>query len=164
MLLKLAKFTVKQLARVSFLIKLPALALACNFIEKETLAQRFCYEFWDIFKNTFLYKTSPMAVSENSNGKHQCKNAVKENNWLLNVLCIMFGLFSTFCMKWLTKKNCFQNKPFTQSFQGYHFFLIENANYNLEYIVFILSSVHRILIPRMYLTIFSIFIVSCKFY
>ena len=73
-----AKFTVKQLARVSFLTKLPA--LACNFTEKETLAQRFCYEFWDIFKKTFLYRTSPMVVSENSNGKHQCKNAVKENN------------------------------------------------------------------------------------
>ena len=35
-------------ARVSFLIK------------KETLAQVFPYEFCDIFKNTFFYRTSPV--------------------------------------------------------------------------------------------------------
>ena len=34
-------------ARVSFLIK-----LACNFIKKETLAQVFSCEFWEISKNT----------------------------------------------------------------------------------------------------------------
>ena len=38
--------------RVSFLIKLQA--EACNFIEKETLAQVFSCEFWEIFKNTFF--------------------------------------------------------------------------------------------------------------
>ena len=37
---------------VSFLIKL--LALGCNFIKKETLAQVFSCEFCEIFKNTFF--------------------------------------------------------------------------------------------------------------
>ena len=37
-------------ARVSFLIKLQALAF--NFIKKETLAQVFSCEFWEISKDT----------------------------------------------------------------------------------------------------------------
>ena len=45
-------------ARVSFLIK----SLACNFIEKETLAQMFSCEFYEIFKNIFSYRTTPLAV------------------------------------------------------------------------------------------------------
>ena len=40
-------------ARVSFLIK------ACNFTEKETLAQVFSCEFCEISKNTFCYRTPP---------------------------------------------------------------------------------------------------------
>ena len=39
-------------ARVSFLIKLQVLAY--NFIEKETLAHVFSYEFCEISKNTFF--------------------------------------------------------------------------------------------------------------
>ena len=39
-------------ARVSFLIKLQA--LACNFIKKETLAQVFSYEFCETSNKTFL--------------------------------------------------------------------------------------------------------------
>ena len=38
-------------------------ASACNFIKKETLAQVFFYEFWEISKNTFSYRTPPMAAS-----------------------------------------------------------------------------------------------------
>ena len=41
--------------RVSFLIKLQA--LTCNFIKKEALAQVFFCEFYEIFKNTFFYRT-----------------------------------------------------------------------------------------------------------
>ena len=37
---------------VSFLIKLQA--NVCNFIEKETLAQVFSREFWEISKSTFF--------------------------------------------------------------------------------------------------------------
>ena len=39
-------------ARVSFLIKLQALAY--NVIKKETITQVFSYEFCEIFKNTFF--------------------------------------------------------------------------------------------------------------
>ena len=46
-------------ARVSFLIKL----LACNFIKKETLAQVFSCEFWEISKTTFFRRTPPVAAS-----------------------------------------------------------------------------------------------------
>ena len=42
-------------ARVSFLIKLR------NSVKKETLAQLFCCEFWEICKNTYFYRTSTVA-------------------------------------------------------------------------------------------------------
>ena len=51
-------------ARVSFLIKLQV--QACNFIKKETLAQVFSCEFCEISKNTFSYRTTPVAVSKSS--------------------------------------------------------------------------------------------------
>ena len=41
-------------ARVSFLMNLQA----CNFIKKETLAQMFSFEFYEIFQTKFLKKTS----------------------------------------------------------------------------------------------------------
>ena len=46
-------------ARVSFLIKLQA----CNFVKKETLATAFPCEFCEISRNTFSYKTPPVAAS-----------------------------------------------------------------------------------------------------
>ena len=39
---------------------------ACNFIKKETLAQVFFCEFCEISKNTFSYRTPPVAASENT--------------------------------------------------------------------------------------------------
>ena len=36
---------------------------ACNFIKKETLAQVFSGEYCEISKNTFSYKTHPVAAS-----------------------------------------------------------------------------------------------------
>ena len=44
-------------ARVSFFTK------ACNFIKKETLAQVFSREFYEISKSTFFYRTPPLAAS-----------------------------------------------------------------------------------------------------
>ena len=35
---------------------------ACNFIKKETLVQMFSYEFYEISKNTFSYRTSPVTA------------------------------------------------------------------------------------------------------
>ena len=49
-------------ARVSFLIKLHGWAL--YFIKKKTLAQVFPYEFCEISKNSFPYRTPPMAASD----------------------------------------------------------------------------------------------------
>ena len=37
--------------------------LACNFIEKETVTQVFSCEFCEISRNTFSYKTTPVAAS-----------------------------------------------------------------------------------------------------
>ena len=39
-------------------------ATACNFIKKETLTQVFSSEFWEISKNTFFYRTPPMAAPD----------------------------------------------------------------------------------------------------
>ena len=55
------KFTENTCARVFFLIKLQA--KACNFIKKETLAQVFSCEFCETSKNTFSYRTPPVAAS-----------------------------------------------------------------------------------------------------
>ena len=48
-------------ARVSFLINFQA--EACNFKKKQTLAQVFFCEFCKIYKNTFCYRTPPVATS-----------------------------------------------------------------------------------------------------
>ena len=37
---------------------------ACNFIKKETLVQVFSCEFCEISKNTFSYRTPPVAASD----------------------------------------------------------------------------------------------------
>ena len=49
------------LARDTFLMKLQK---ACNFINKESLAQVFSCEFCEISKNTFFYRTPPVAASD----------------------------------------------------------------------------------------------------
>ena len=36
---------------------------ACNFIKKETMAQVFSCEFFEIYKNTFYYRTPLVAAS-----------------------------------------------------------------------------------------------------
>ena len=48
--------------RVSSLIKLQASAY--NLIKEETLAQVFSYEFCQISKNSFSYRTPPVAASD----------------------------------------------------------------------------------------------------
>ena len=45
-----------------FLLKLPQ-PQTCNFIKKETLAQVFSCEFYEICKSTFFYRTLSMAAS-----------------------------------------------------------------------------------------------------
>ena len=55
-----AKFTGKNLCQSLFFNKV---AGACNFIKKETLAQVSSCEFCEISKNTFCYRTPPVAAS-----------------------------------------------------------------------------------------------------
>ena len=40
--------------------------LACNFIKKENLAQVLSYEFSEISKNTFYYRTNLVAASDSN--------------------------------------------------------------------------------------------------
>ena len=40
-----------------------AISSACNFFKKEALAQEFSCEIQEIFKNTFSYRTLPVAAS-----------------------------------------------------------------------------------------------------
>ena len=59
------KFTGKQLCQSLFLDKVAGLRPeAYNFIKKETLAQVLSCEFCEISKNTFSYRTPPVAASE----------------------------------------------------------------------------------------------------
>ena len=58
---KFAKFSGKHLCQSLFFNKVAG--GACNFIKKETLAQVFSCEFCKISKNTFFYRTPPVAAS-----------------------------------------------------------------------------------------------------
>ena len=58
-----AKFTRKHLCQSVFLNKIADQAWAYNFIKKETLAQVFSCEFWEISKNTFFIEHLRMTIS-----------------------------------------------------------------------------------------------------
>ena len=55
------KFTGKHLCQSLFFNKVAG--LGCNFIEKETLAQMLSCEVCVLFKNTYFYRTTLVAVS-----------------------------------------------------------------------------------------------------
>ena len=84
-------------ARVSFLIKLQALSL--QLVKLETLAQLFSCEFCEISKNTFSYRTPPVAASGNS--FKPCLFMENLNRWAI------FGDFY--------HDNCSQTKYFATS-------------------------------------------------
>ena len=97
------KFTGKHLSRVSFFNK------ACNFIERETLAQVFPCEFCKISKSTFCYRTPTVAASVFNYIKKRFQQLLTfENNffreqsrWLLLKLCyqrIVIFLFLFVCL------------------------------------------------------------------
>ena len=76
-------------ARISFLIKLQA--LACNVIKKETLALLSSCEFREIFKNTFFYRTPPVAAFvykkfEEYRSKYRGPSTILTNLWSLKWL------------------------------------------------------------------------------
>ena len=56
------KFAAKHLRQSLFFNKIESLE-ACNFIKKEALAQVFSFEFCEISKNTFFYRTPLVAAS-----------------------------------------------------------------------------------------------------
>ena len=59
----------------------------CNFIKRETPAQVFSCEFWEIFKNTFIHRTPLVAASDSAwtlnwwNSVYKCK---KVTNFVLS--------------------------------------------------------------------------------
>ena len=57
------KFTGKHLCLTLFFNKVAGL-IVYNFVEKETLAQVFSWEFYEISKNTFFYRTPSVAASQ----------------------------------------------------------------------------------------------------
>ena len=57
------KFRGKHLCQSLFFNRQPE---ACNFIQKETLAQVFSCEFCEISQNTFFHRTPLVATSESS--------------------------------------------------------------------------------------------------
>ena len=58
----MSKKTLFRSSRLEVLFKKAFRPQACNFIKKETLAQVFSSEFYEISKNTLFYRTSPMAA------------------------------------------------------------------------------------------------------
>ena len=54
---------------------------ACNVIEKETLAQVFSHEFCEISKNTFSYRTPPVAASMSAGILNTDWSEVTQNYW-----------------------------------------------------------------------------------
>ena len=50
----------------AFLHKNAGLPQTCNFFKKEALAQVFSCEFCKVFRNTFFYRTTPVAASVNN--------------------------------------------------------------------------------------------------
>ena len=66
---------------------------ACNFIKKETLTQVFSCEFPEIFKNTFLYRTPPVAASEyfcNTAKNHYQKTLLLRSRQLNSLLTLWY--------------------------------------------------------------------------
>ena len=75
-------------------------AEACTFNKKENLAQLFSCEFWEISKNTFSYKTPPVAASEDAifyllslqkKMKFSIKDFLKKNFFSLNLKFVSFS-------------------------------------------------------------------------
>ena len=84
------------------------LPLACNFINKETLAQVFSNEFCEISKNTFYYRTHRVATSVKKERKF-FKLAFILNWHLLKVLkLLVFVLLSVFIISniMVRKQQC----------------------------------------------------------
>ena len=92
--------------RVSFLIKLQG--SACNFIKKDTLTQVFSCEFCEIFKNTFSYRTFPVAVSWHKPVESTKLHKPHSINPLTSTLCYYHVTY--FCQSESTHYSCLNVK------------------------------------------------------
>ena len=76
-------------ARVSFLSKFRP--QTCNFIKKKILVQVFSCEFFEISKNTYSYRTPPVAASGTQENleryclEHRCERSLKLCDCFVNV-------------------------------------------------------------------------------
>ena len=87
-------FTGKHLCQISFFNKVAGLTpKACNFIKKDTLAQVYSCEFFKFSKNTFPYRTAPVATSVYSHYFHGYKMGTLTRSEL-NHLMAMFPFMS----------------------------------------------------------------------
>ena len=68
------KFSGKHLCQSLFLNKV----VPATLLKKETLAQVFSCEFCEIFKNTFFYRTPPVAASEMQKQRQWLATAVND--------------------------------------------------------------------------------------
>ena len=89
------KFTGKHLCQSQFFNEVAdsralfnyLLNLLTLFIKKETLAQVFSCEFCEISKNTFFYRTPPVATLFSGSSKEKIEREwVNEKHWLLKIL------------------------------------------------------------------------------
>ena len=98
-----AKFTGKHLCQSLFFNKI--VGLACNLIKKETLAQVFSCEFCEVSKNTFPYRTPPVApsgfISFSFSG---------ERNVSLDTLSCFIGMRIVLYVMHMVKKKAFYSK------------------------------------------------------
>ena len=79
----------------------------CNFIKKETLAQVFSCEFCEISKNTFSYRTPPIAASSLSLFKINLRKA----KWLVILIYCLSSQSSKYFLNNMTKPiDFFANK------------------------------------------------------
>ena len=56
----------------------------CNFIKIETLAQTFSCEFYEISKNTFSYRTPPVAASD-WDSQFLWKFILASHKWIIDI-------------------------------------------------------------------------------
>ena len=73
---------------------------ACNFIKKEGLAQVFSCKFCEISKNTFFYRTPPVAGSERRFFEVDYQKSSKKS-----IFMFAFELSHFFCTLFLTAKR-----------------------------------------------------------
>ena len=86
---------------------------SCNFIKKETLAQVFSCEFWEIFKNIFYCRTPPVTASDNRKyDSTAAKNSFYRKNYVFPLVrsLPLKNIFTLLCynlLKFLQTKLCF---------------------------------------------------------